>query len=163
MLLALSGCTALLDFSEPIGEGDDIDAGDGSIDATPGIDATAAVCLTFEPNDTRDDATPITPMVLASAACSATDTDLYSFVLAADLDVSITLTFTSDADHDLDLLLLNADGESVIESVGGGDTEQITRTKAELAPGTFFIEVKPTTVTDLAPYTLDLTLTPNAT
>ena len=83
LLLGLGGCTALLDFGGPISGPDEIDA-DISVDGGPTADASSAICQTFEPNGTTGDAPTITPMDIASATCSSTDTDIYAFVIVAD-------------------------------------------------------------------------------
>lgn len=158
LLLALSGCTAILDFSEPI---DKTDAGPSAVDASVGPDALNAVCASFEPNDTIADAKNITPMDVASATCSATDTDIFSFMVGPSQDVTITLSFTGNAGDDLHLGLLDGDGATIVESSGIGNTEQIVRSLAlttALAEGTYHIEVQPNVVTGVIPYSVNLAI-----
>lgn len=154
----------MLDFSEPIGDGNISDGGfDGGTIADGGLDASPAVCATFEPNDTTAEATFITPMDVASAICTATDVDMYTFELATGQDVSITLSFTGDTEHDLDLRLFDSAGGVIVVSSGTSNTEQINRTGAmanSLPLGTYHIEVQPITVASFVPYSLNLSLVP---
>ena len=168
LLLGAGSCTAILDFSAPISERNDIDggadAGGGmSIDAMPQADASPAICLTNEPNDTTADAAFITPQEFSSATCSATDVDIYTFDLADGQDLSITLEFTGDAGDNLDLRLLDAGGGVLGISNGITNTEQITRTvnmRNVLPQGTYHIEVQPKAVTSLILYTMTLSVMP---
>jgi hypothetical protein len=162
--LGLGGCTAILDFSDPIGDPVDGGAVDGGPEVDGGADAALAVCLAFEPNENTAEATPIMPMDIAAATCAPDDVDVYAFTVAAGQDVQVTLSFTYDVDHDLDLRLLDADGGVITVSSGTGDTEQITRTLGmanALPEGNYHIEVQPIAVADLVPYSINLSVTPS--
>ncbi len=157
LILATSGCTAILDFSEPITKTDA-----APIDATPQSDSIAAVCTTFEPNEVIADAKMITTTDVASAICSDSDTDLFRFDVIAGEDVIITLSFSPSGSDDLDLELLDNDGDLVIQSVGSDNSEKIERTAAQgsaLAAGIYHIEVIATAVASTVPYSINLTIT----
>ena len=158
LLLALSGCTAILDFSEPIDKSD----GGATFDASIEPDALNPACSTFEPNDAIADSKTITPMVVASATCSAADTDIFSFAVGAAQDVSISLTFTGNAGDDLNLRLLDGDGDTIVAASGNGNMEEITRSEAlstQLPEATYHIEVVPNVVTGVISYSINLAVT----
>lgn len=160
LVLALSSCTAILDFSEPITRTDA-----GPDDAMPQADAMLPpVCSTFESNDSTAAARPLMAMDIASAICPETDLDFFSFVVADGEDVSITLNFTPGAGADLDLRLLNTSGGIEGESKGTSNSEQIIRALIPdanaLAAGTYYIEVVAKQVTDFVPYSINLAISP---
>jgi hypothetical protein len=149
-LVALPGCSLVLDFSEPVS------------DAAPAaIDATGA-CGDDEPNDTQDVATALAAGDLESALCPASDLDYYAFDVETDgSDVVITLTFDGEA-HDLRLTLLDAAGTELTVSAGATGEERIERTAAQLntlTAGGYAILVGADDDGGDAPYTLSLTVT----
>jgi hypothetical protein len=161
LALALSACTAILDFSEPVNKTDAAPE-DAAVASDAGTDATPAVCTTFEPNESIAAATSISAMDVASAICSSSDLDFFRFAVLAGQDVTITLNFTAAGGDDLDLRLLDSDGAVISSSTGTSSPEEITRTLADgpqLAEGTYHIEVVGTSVGPVVPYSINLMIT----
>lgn len=164
---SLGGCTALLDFSEPIEPANNADAAVETVDATPAVDAltafdaaAAANCEAFEPNDSLATPSPITPGTIAAAICPDADSDFYSFSLLGNTNVTVTLVF-DNASSDLNLRLYNTADAVVAAAVGTDATEQILRgpaTANELPAGTYRVEVFSATGDSTLDYDLTLDL-----
>lgn len=131
--LFLTGCSLLLDFSEPV-EGTDAAIPDASVD---GADFA-------EPNDGFASAFVVGSGVkMPLSILPRGDLDYYRFTLATPRDLIITLRFVQSM-GDLDLRLFDATQAEVASSTGNDDDEQIVRTQAlgnVLAPGDYFILV----------------------
>jgi len=164
---SLGGCTALLDFSEPIEPANNADAAVETVDATPAVDAltafdaaAAANCEAFEPNDSLATPSPITPGTIAAAICPDADSDFYSFSLLGNTNLTVTLVF-DNASSDLNLRLYNTADAVVAAAVGTDATEQILRgpaTANELPAGTYRVEVFSATGDSTLDYDLTLDL-----
>jgi hypothetical protein len=149
--LASAGCTLVLDFS-----GDLIDAQpapDGPLaDADPlAPDGPPDPVTLFEPNNSRDGATPITPGSYGPAAIDPKgDKDFFKFTLAAPSDVTIDCLFVTK-NGDLDLKLYDQTLTKLKESAGFADNEKIVCSAEQkcgalqnigpLPAGDYFIEV----------------------
>jgi hypothetical protein len=145
--LLLGGCSVLLDFDKPIGDGGappTIDA--PMIDADPNApDAPPDPKLLDEPNNDFASATPITPGTYGPLAIDPLgDHDFYKFTLTAASDVDVKIIFL-ETDGDLDLKLY--DGTMTLTqptSQGFMSNEEIIHNatmNGQLAAGDYYIEV----------------------
>ena len=145
-LVALSGCSFVLDFSEP------------SVDAAPAEDAADVTCDDDEPNDSLETATATTSGTIESSLCPASDVDFYGFSIV-DSDLIASLTFDGER-ADLRLTLFDAAGNAITVAAGNTGEERIERSEAQLntlPAGDYALEVsnESTTGNDV-PYTLDV-------
>ncbi|MEM9491612.1 MAG: hypothetical protein AAGC55_20875 [Myxococcota bacterium] len=161
-LATLSGCSFLVDFSEP--SASDEDGGTDPVDAPPTFLPTR--CDVFEPaagddilqNDTQPLLTPETN--LEGSICQGTDRDYFRFSSENGGAVTVTLTYTGDTQlgvriHDRELGVVDT---SVFEALGADDNLTATAT-AEQIDGSlqYVIEVFPEGGTGAADYTLNVT------
>lgn len=149
-VLGMTGCSLLLDFSEPPAP-----PADASVDASP--DAAIidpALCSAYEPNEDPVNAREITPgSSLAAAICTDVDRDFYKFTLAADQTVTIEVVFTH-AQGDLALTLY--DNAVPPDELAAIDTQDDNEVDTRLLPaGTYVIQVL-SNVQALNSYTLNL-------
>ena len=153
--LLLPGCTALLDFSDPV-EAEVVTVDAGPPDAMSVPDATPAICNTSEPNEDIATAIALTDTPIVSAICGASDKDFFTFEHPADTDLTITLDF---AGANLDLRILNDRAETVGIANGTDDGEELVHTLAignALQAGSYWVEVIPVNVVSVVEYTLTL-------
>lgn len=111
----------------------------------------------FEPNNARDQATPITfgDTFTDLGVCDVDEEDFFTFEIpeaAESVTVQIDLTFLHE-DGDLDVQLQDAEGGFVASSGSSSDNEQILRT---LEPGVYFIRAYRFSRGPI-PYTIELT------
>lgn len=134
--LGLCGCSLILDFGSDVRDagGDDARVGDAGVD----------LCAAYEPNNTRDAATPVAPGTYRAGICPGGESDFYSFELDGAQDLIITVTFDNmSGAGDLDLTLYSDSGSIVGSSNNFGNTESISKTLAtgRLPQGAYFLEV----------------------
>lgn len=168
-LVGLTACSLLLDFSVPGGDGGssiDAAAGDGgpTTDAVPSVDA-ADYCPTFEPNDTRDTATPLAPGTYDNVAvCPGGDNDFYAFALDGSQDMVIEITFQNQGGMgDLEMQLFNEAGTVVAQSMGFSNSERIERSEAQggrLPAATYTARIYGFNALIQNDYVMTLTVTP---
>jgi hypothetical protein len=117
-LLAMSGCSLILDF------GGDIT--DGGVDQIDG----GQFCDIGEPNNTQAMGQLITAGGFQAAICPEGDRDYYVFTVNGAQDMTVEITFDNmNGLGDLDMLLFNAAGAELMPKGNGfGDTERIERT-----------------------------------
>jgi hypothetical protein len=108
----------------------------------------------YEPNNTRETATPITPGTVSAVACDGNDDDWFSFTLAQQSPVRLTLTFPQGMDMDMRLY----SATSMVNSAAGGANPEVIN-ETTVAAGTYWVHVDPYsdgTTYYPAPYTLAL-------
>ncbi len=160
LLLAATGCSLILDFS------DKALPRDGSPDAP----YTQAECDYKEPNDTAATAATITPADTGPAAICATtpeDHDFYRFTVPAGTTaVTIRIATTYRPTGDLDLRLYDKTGTMVLsQSTSFSDDEVIacpgtSPPCAALAADDYLFEVFPGVAGSVNAYTIAIALTP---
>jgi hypothetical protein len=150
-----SGCSLLLDFSDPLAPADA-----GAPDA---IDPSA--CSFGEPNDTQATAFALSPVSgQAAGICASGDRDYYAITVADGQTLAFTAHFKQTTmSGDLDLKLLDAGGATVSQSLSADDDESITCMGDNppcpaLTAGTYVIEVYGFGNTEGNGYTIDFTL-----
>jgi hypothetical protein len=151
---ASSGCSLVLDFSQPV-----------TADATPDAVASDVECLRGEPNNTSTSATSVTSADAGSAGiCEPGDVDFYRFAVEPTSNtVTINVGFVSAA-GDLDLRLFASDGTTALALANSfGDNEVLTCPSAKctkLTAGTYYLAVFGGTATDINRYTLRIDQSP---
>ncbi len=158
MLLPLTGCSLILDFS------------DGAIPKDAAIDApyTQAECDYKEPNDSAATAAMITTADTGPAAICAgptEDHDFYKFTVPAmTTTVTVKISFMNRPGGDLDLRLFDKTGVSLLaQSRGFGNDETITCPGTSpdcsaLAADDYVFEVFPAVTGAVNDYTIALTM-----
>jgi hypothetical protein len=170
-VVGMAGCSLLLDFDVPrdggASETDAAGGGDGGgpIDAGGVAIDAADYCPTFEPNDTRESATPLAPGLYDNVAvCPGADNDFYSFALDGAQDLIVLITFENDGGQgDLEMQLFNDAGTVVAQSMGFSDSERIERSEAQggrLPAGTYTARIYGFNALIQNDYVLELTVTP---
>lgn len=157
LLASMSGCSLVLDFSEPP-------------DAAPVVSAPDAflpsreLCMAFESNNDQTTATELVNPTVEAALCSPADLDFYRFsVPAPGADVAIDLRFMSRVGN-LGLSLYQLDMPDVIATSDSPteDLERIERSgQNQLASGDYVIEVF-SAVSSVNTYALSLDIVPAA-
>ena len=154
-ILLLPGCTAILDFSDPV-EPEVVTVDAGPPDAMSVPDATPAICSSSEPNEDIATAITLGETAIVSAICGASDKDFFKFEHPADTDLTVSLDFTG---ANLDLRLLNDRAETIGIANGTDDGEELVHTLAignNLQAGSYWLEVIPVNVVSVVEYTLTL-------
>jgi hypothetical protein len=151
-----SGCSLVLDFSDPPGPAD------ASVpDAVP-----AAACDFGEANDTRTTAHTLAPISgQAAGICDPGDRDFFAIQVVEGQTMTFTITFAQDGSHgDLDMRLLDGADAIIARSLSTDADEGITCPGAApscpaLAAGNYFIEIFGFADSTVNGYTIDYTLT----
>lgn len=156
-LVALPGCSLILDFSDKAG------VHDASLDGP----YTQDECNYKEPNDSLDTAAVIDPAtdMGPAAICkvaSGEDDDYYKFTVP-DMTTKVTITLTNaPGGGDLDLKLYDATGDVIGQSrsFGPGETlacPAVSPSCPTLAAGDYVFEVLPGSPVNLNNYTFSVT------
>jgi hypothetical protein len=134
-LTLLPGCSLLLDFSAPVGDGAPADA-----DSTDASDT----CAKDEPNDDLTTATPAVSGTINASLCDPGDRDFYGFTVDGASDVVVELSFRGeDGTRDLELTLYRG-AKALTISTGLNDDERIEHSMAlanVLPAGDYLLEV----------------------
>ena len=156
-MIALPGCSFILDFSDKAG------VHDAALDGP----YTQAECDYKEPNDSLDTAMVIDPAtdMGPAAICKVTtgeDDDYYKFTVP-DMTTKVTITLANAAGGgDLDLKLYDATGATIGQSrsFGAGETlicPAVSPSCPALAAGDYVFEVLPGSPVNLNNYTFAVT------
>jgi hypothetical protein len=114
LAILASGCSLVLDFEKP--------PEPGPIDGP----VTDELCMAFEPNDSPDQATVVTPGDVMAAICLG-ETDYFKITVDGTQSLLARITFMNrNGMGDIDLRLLNASGATTIdESRTSADVEEV--------------------------------------
>jgi hypothetical protein len=155
--LGLGGCSLVLDFDDP----------PPPADASQPDAIDDAACTFGEPNDQRAMASVLDPITGTLAGiCDDGDRDFYALTVADAQMLSFEITFVQvGARGDLDMRLLDVNGEVVSQSLSLDADEKIVCPGegphcAQLAAGSYFIEVYGFSDSTKNAYTINYELTP---